>query len=100
MNNPSNRDSEQSPIPEAEGGATNLDIQIVKSCGDIIQEYLQKNGDAVCRDLRVFCKTKKPIQDEIDSDKGMSEGFRYWFDIEEALEPKVPASLMAGIPIA
>ncbi|CAG7948203.1 unnamed protein product [Penicillium nalgiovense] len=65
-----------------------------------MQEYLQKNGDVACRDLRVFCKNKKPIQDEIDSDKGMPEGFRYWFDIEEALEPKVPASLMAGIPIA
>ncbi|KAJ6180858.1 hypothetical protein N7519_011319 [Penicillium mononematosum] len=79
---------------------TQIHSQIVKNCGDIMQEYLQKNGDVACKELRVFCKNKKPIQDEIDSDKGMSDEFRYWFDIEEVLEPKVLASLMTGIPIA
>ncbi|KAF3030452.1 hypothetical protein E8E15_004294 [Penicillium rubens] len=74
--------------------------RIVMSCGDVMQEYLRKNGDVACKELRVFCKSKTPIQDEIDSDKGRSEEFSYWFGFEEALEPKVLASLMTGIPIA
>ncbi|KAJ6126043.1 hypothetical protein N7471_010536 [Penicillium samsonianum] len=74
--------------------------RIVMSCGNVMQEYLRKNGDVACKELRVFCKNKKPIKDEIDCDKGRSEEFYYWFGIEEALEPKVLASLMTGIPIA
>ncbi|KAJ5176870.1 uncharacterized protein N7482_002747 [Penicillium canariense] len=74
--------------------------RIVMSCGDVMKEYLQRNGDVACKELRVFCKNKNAIQDEVDYDKGRSEDFQYWFGIEEVLEPKVLASLMTGIPIA
>ncbi|CAG8907789.1 unnamed protein product [Penicillium egyptiacum] len=84
----------------AMGLSVNTGSRIVMSCGDVMQEYLRKNGDVACKELRVFCKNKRPIQDEIDCDKGRSEEFSYWFGIEEALEPKVLASLMTGIPIA
>jgi hypothetical protein len=74
--------------------------RIVVSCSDVMQEYLKKNGDVACKELRVFCRNKKPIQDEIDADKGRSEEFKYWFSLEESLDPKVLASLMSGIPVA
>lgn len=74
--------------------------RIVMSCSDVMQEYLRKNGDVACKELRVFCKNKTPIQDKIDFDKGRSDEFCHWFSIEEALEPKLLASLMTGIPVA
>ncbi|KAL5363557.1 hypothetical protein BJX96DRAFT_187077 [Aspergillus floccosus] len=73
---------------------------IVMSCGEIMKEYLQRNGDVACKELRVFCKNKKAILDDDDYDKGRSEEFQYWFGIEDALDPKALASLMTGIPIA
>ncbi|KAJ5203157.1 hypothetical protein N7449_005236 [Penicillium cf. viridicatum] len=74
--------------------------RIVMSCSNVMQEYLRKNGDVACKELRVFCKNKTPIHDKIDCDKGRSDEFYYWFGIEEALEPKLLASLMTGIPVA
>ncbi|CDM34525.1 hypothetical protein DTO006G1_533 [Penicillium roqueforti] len=82
------------------GNGSQICSRIVMSCGEVMRDYLRKNGDVACKELRVFCKNKKPIQDEIDYDKGRSEEFGYWFGIEEALDPKVLASLMTGIPIA
>ena len=83
---------------------TNNDTQVVSrivmSCGDVMKEYLQKNGDVACKELRVFSKSKKAILDEANDDHGRSEELQYWFNIEEALDPKVLASLMTGIPIA
>ncbi|GAB1213302.1 hypothetical protein ATERTT37_002451 [Aspergillus terreus] len=74
--------------------------RMIMSCGEIMKEYLQRNGDVACKELRVFCKNKKAILDEAEYDKGRSEEFQYWFGIEDALDPKALASLMTGIPIA
>ncbi|KAB8200988.1 hypothetical protein BDV34DRAFT_216651 [Aspergillus parasiticus] len=79
---------------------TQLFSRIVMSCGDLMKEYLQRNGDMACKELRVFSKNKKAIQDEIKDDQGRPEEFQYWFNVEEVLDPKVLASLMTGIPIA
>ncbi|CAG7915523.1 unnamed protein product [Penicillium olsonii] len=35
--------------------------RIVMSAGCVMQEYLQKNGDVACKELRAFCKNRKPI---------------------------------------
>jgi prephenate dehydrogenase len=32
--------------------------RIATSDGDVIQEYLRRNGDVACKDLRMFCKNK------------------------------------------
>ncbi|KAE8316614.1 hypothetical protein BDV41DRAFT_573899 [Aspergillus transmontanensis] len=79
---------------------TQVFSRIVMSCGDVMKEYLQRNGDVACKELRVFAKNKKAIQDEIKDDQGRSEALQYWFNVEEVLDPKVLASLMTGIPIA
>jgi hypothetical protein len=72
--------------------------RIVKSCGDVMLEYLQKNGDVACKELRVFCRNKKPIHDEIHCDKDAK--YSYCTSIEDIMDPKALASLMTGIPIA
>lgn len=56
-------------------GDVELVSRIVMSSGDVMREYLKKNGDVACKELRVFCKNKKPIQDEVADDAGESEGW-------------------------
>ncbi|RAH42005.1 uncharacterized protein BO95DRAFT_467333 [Aspergillus brunneoviolaceus CBS 621.78] len=59
------------------------------------------NGDVACKELRVFCKNKKPIQDDSAYDAGDSDALiGYWFSLEDVLGPKGMASLMTGIPVA
>lgn len=73
--------------------------RIIMSAGEIMKDYLQKNGDVACKELKIFSKNKKPIQDEVDYDKATSEELGYWFSIEDALDQKTLTSLMTGVPI-
>jgi hypothetical protein len=78
-----------------------LTSRIVTSAGDVMRAYLKKNGDVACKELRVFCKYKKPIQDDVAHDQGKSDKLVYsWLSLEDVLGPKGMASLMTGIPIA
>ncbi|GLA93277.1 hypothetical protein AtubIFM57143_010626 [Aspergillus tubingensis] len=82
-------------------GDVELVSRIVMSSGDVMREYLKKNGDVACKELRVFCKNKKPIQDEVADDAGESDGLvTSWLHLEDVLGPKGVASLMTGIPMA
>jgi len=75
--------------------------RIVTSAGAVMREYLKKNGDVACKELRVFCKNKKPIQDDVAYDKGESDKLVYsMLNLEDIMGPKAMASLMTGIPIA
>jgi hypothetical protein len=75
--------------------------RIVKSTGDVMREYLKKNGDVACKELKVFCKNKKPVQDGVAYEKGKSDELIYsWLSLEDFLDSKGMASLMTGIPIA
>ncbi|CAG8406252.1 unnamed protein product [Penicillium salamii] len=75
--------------------------RIVMSAGELMGDYLVKNGDVACKELRVFCKNKKPIQDDVSHDDGKSEKLvGSWLSHEDVLGPKGMASLMTGIPIA
>ncbi|KAK2792486.1 hypothetical protein FQN52_003421 [Onygenales sp. PD_12] len=74
--------------------------RIVMSAGDVMREYLKKNGDVACKELRVFCKNKQPIQDEVAYDEWGSDEWEYGFNIEDILGPKGVAALQTGIPIA
>jgi hypothetical protein len=66
-----------------------------------MREYLKKNGDVACKELRVFCKNKKRIQNDVAYDKGKSDELVYsWLSLEDVLGPKGVASLMTGITIA
>ncbi|KAE8150660.1 hypothetical protein BDV25DRAFT_154053 [Aspergillus avenaceus] len=85
--------------PKASSGSEVIS-RIVMSCGDVMKEYLQRNGDVACKELRAFSRNKRAIQDEIDDDRDTSREVQYWFSLEEALDPKALASLMTGIPIA
>ncbi|GKZ73355.1 hypothetical protein AnigIFM60653_001992 [Aspergillus niger] len=82
-------------------GDVELVSRIVMSSGDVMREYLEKNGDVACKELRVFCKNKKPIKDEVADHAGESDGLvTSWLHLEEVLGPKGVASLMTGIPMA
>ncbi|KAG5298448.1 hypothetical protein I7I48_07896 [Histoplasma ohiense] len=82
-------------------GNVGLGSRIVTSAGDVMREYLKKNGDVACKELRVFCKNKKPIQDDVAYDKDKSDELVYsWLNLEDILGPKGVASIMTGIPIA
>lgn len=84
----------------ASGGA-GVESRIVMSAGDVMREYLKKNGDVACKELRVFCKNKKPIQDDVAYDQGKSDDMVFsWYSLEDVIGPKGVASLMTGIPIA
>ncbi|KAJ5702019.1 hypothetical protein N7488_009567 [Penicillium malachiteum] len=65
----------------------NSAYRLVMSCGEVMKEYLDRKGDVACKELRVFCKNKKPIWDAADHDKE-SEGL----GVEEAMRPKTLAS--------
>jgi hypothetical protein len=82
-------------------GGVEVGSRIVTSAGDVMRKYLEKNGDVACKELRVFCKNKRPIQGGVDYDNGKSDGLVYsWLSLEDVLGPKGVASLMTGIPIA
>lgn len=74
--------------------------RIVVSCGDIMQTYLQKNGDVACKELKIFCKNKTPIQEEAKDDGGRSEKFMSWVNFEDVVGPQVITSLMTGVPLS
>ncbi|KAH8589620.1 hypothetical protein B0O99DRAFT_636567 [Bisporella sp. PMI_857] len=78
--------------------------RIVVSCGDVMEDYLKKNGDAACKELRIFCKNKtqlKTLEEGSDrQNKEMDKQFGYWFSLEEAMGPAWIASIMTGIPVA
>ncbi|KAL4795755.1 hypothetical protein BDV19DRAFT_362065 [Aspergillus venezuelensis] len=82
-------------------GGHEVASRIVISAGDVMRNYLEKNGNVACKELRVFCKNKKPIQDDVAYDNGKSDELVYsWLSLEDVLGPKGVASLMTGIPIA
>lgn len=67
----------------------------------MIRKYLEKNGDLVYKELRVFRKNKKPIQDNIAYNNSESNELVYsWLSLKDILGPKVIASLIIRIPIA
>ncbi|KAJ5538207.1 hypothetical protein N7494_007686 [Penicillium frequentans] len=74
--------------------------RIVVSCGDIMQAYLQKNGDVACKELKIFCKNKTPIQEEAKDDGGRSGKFMSWVNFEDVVGPQVITSLMTGVPLS
>lgn len=81
---------------------TIVSSRIVASAGDVMRDYLQKNGGVACKELRVFCKNKKPIHDDTDYDKGKEDDklIYSWLSLEDVIGPKGIASLQTGIPIA
>ncbi|GAD96582.1 conserved hypothetical protein [Paecilomyces variotii No. 5] len=83
----------------ATGGA-GVVSRIVMSVGDVMREYLKKNGDVACKELRVFCRNKKPIQDDVAYEGKSDELVDSWLFLEDVLGPKGIASLQTGISIA
>ncbi|KAL1856690.1 hypothetical protein Plec18170_003661 [Paecilomyces lecythidis] len=96
------RGSSQNPLAgQLASGGAQVVSRIVGSAGDVMREYLKKNGDVACKELRVFCKNKKPIQDDIAYDEGKSDELVYsLLNIEDVLGPSGIASLQTGIAIA
>ncbi|KAL3481566.1 hypothetical protein BJX99DRAFT_218513 [Aspergillus californicus] len=85
----------------AQGRGTGVASRIVISAADVMRGYLEKNGAVACKELRVFCKNKTPIQDDGAGDQGESDKLVYnWLSLEDVLGPKAIASLQTGIPIA
>ncbi|KAJ5917124.1 hypothetical protein N7466_010678 [Penicillium verhagenii] len=74
--------------------------RIVVSCGDVMQVYLRKNGDVACKELKIFCKNKTPIQEIAEDDGDRSKQFMSWVNFEDVLGPKAMASLMTGVPVS
>lgn len=82
------------------GDDSQITSRIVVSCGDVMQAYLQKSGDVACKELRVFCKNKTPIQEIVKDDSGRTEQLMSWVNFEDVVGPQVIASLMTGVPIS
>lgn len=72
--------------------------RMIKSCGEVMQQYLLKNGDIACKELRVFCKNKG-FQEQVESgyEKEAEEDSAFWYALEEVLGSITMASLMTGI---
>ncbi|OOF90680.1 hypothetical protein ASPCADRAFT_510700 [Aspergillus carbonarius ITEM 5010] len=67
---------------------TEVVSRIVMSAGDMMREYLNKNDDVACKELRVFYKNKKPIQVDVD-DQVQSDNLVYsWLNLEDVLGSK------------
>lgn len=78
--------------------------RIIMSCRDVMKDYLKNNGDAACKELKIFCKNKtqlKALEEGIKlQSKEMDEQLGYWFGLEEVVGPAWMASIMTGIPLA
>ncbi|KAL5340459.1 hypothetical protein BJX70DRAFT_361012 [Aspergillus crustosus] len=84
------------------GSGNEIVSRIVMSAADVMREYLEKrgNGAVACKELRVFCKNKKPIQDDQGGEEEEDQLVYSWLNLEDVLGPKGVASLMTGIPVA
>ncbi|KAH6675354.1 AAA domain-containing protein [Plectosphaerella plurivora] len=80
--------------------------RIVVSCGEVMDPYLKKNGDAAIKFLRLFAKTKKQVlalvgeqqtNEALDADE---RKYMYWLCMDEVLGPAEMESLKTGIPLA
>ncbi|KAJ5627253.1 hypothetical protein N7528_004680 [Penicillium herquei] len=69
--------------PPPVGSDIHSAYRVVTSCGEVMKEYLDQKGDVACKELRVFCKNKKPIWDAVDHDKGSVE-----VGVEETMRTK------------
>ncbi|KAJ5088391.1 hypothetical protein N7456_012007 [Penicillium angulare] len=74
--------------------------RIVMSCAEVMRDYLEKNGDIACKELKIFCKNKAQIQDVIEQGESGADNHYYFFTLEDVLGPTGLASLMTGIPVA
>lgn len=87
----------------ARGSGEMVVSRIVMSCGDVMRDYLRKNGDAGCRELRIFCRNKaqlRAIEEGSRQDEKVDEKFVSWVALEDVLGPVAMASLMTGVPMA
>ncbi|KAL4908426.1 hypothetical protein BDW74DRAFT_175108 [Aspergillus multicolor] len=85
----------------AAGGDIEITSRIVLSAADVMRAYLETNGSVACKELRVFCKNKKPVQDDVADDQGGIDNLvDSWLSLEDIMGAEGVASLMTGIPIA
>ncbi|KAK5266969.1 hypothetical protein LTR99_006073 [Exophiala xenobiotica] len=85
------------------GRDTQLMSRMVISCGDVMREYLAKQGDGVSRELRVFCRNKKflAVEDgKAGQNKEVDNNSMYVLGLEQVLTPQEMESLRTGIPMA
>ncbi|KAJ9504002.1 hypothetical protein H2202_000058 [Exophiala xenobiotica] len=85
------------------GRDTQLMSRMVISCGDVMREYLAKQGDGVSRELRVFCRNKKflAVEDgKAGQNKEVDNNTMYVLGLEQVLTPQEMESLRTGIRMA
>jgi hypothetical protein len=84
-------------------GGDEICSRIVVSAADVMRDYLVRNGAVACKELRVFCKNKKPIvRDGGDDEQGRLEAdplVYSWLSLEDVVGPKGVAALQTGISI-
>ncbi len=76
-----------------EGGIAS---RIVISCEDVMHEYLAKNGDRACKEVKAFCKNKDLGEQHGLQVQGNRE-FAYWTSLEEVVDPALMAALQTGV---
>ena len=76
--------------------------RIVMSCGDVMREYLKKNGDVGYKELQMFCRNKiqLSIEDNAAEKKEAEKKSMYVLALDEVFSPAQMESLKTGIPIA
>lgn len=92
---------EQMGLAAPKKGA-HLVSRIIMSCSEVMEDFLKTKGDVACKELRTFCKNKAPLlgAEQDQADEGVEKIFKYWFLLEEVMDPKAMASLMTCIPVA
>lgn len=87
----------------AGSGGSEVVSRIIGSCGDVMRAYLEKNGDAGSKEVRAFCKNKKPLVEsssELECSSQAEEKFFYWISLEEVSGPMGIEALKTGISIS
>lgn len=77
-------------------GTTYLSRMVV-SCEDVMVEYLKKNGDKACKEVKAFCKNQYLGEDTGLQVQATEDG--YWFSLEGVLDPAMMAHFQTGISL-
>jgi hypothetical protein len=74
--------------------------RMLMSCGDVLGQYLKKNGNVASEELMEWCKRKDLLIGERQNQEEVSKEWVSWFAMEDLLGPAVIARLQTGIAMS
>lgn len=85
------------PISRVEG--TPNKSRMLMSCGDVLRQYLKKNGDVATKELMQLCKRRDLLVGVTENQEGLSTEWVSYFALEEVLGPAVVARMQTGVAL-